>query len=122
MKQLFLFIVCAALCSGCVAYREATYTNRYDQFQGMFITESNSVNFSYTPVGSVNAAIQSGYDGTQYIHATIDDVLYLLSSEAERQGANGIINLKIEYGSKKDIYGKDTGHLIIYASGMGIIY
>ncbi|RZK18598.1 MAG: heavy metal-binding domain-containing protein, partial [Pedobacter sp.] len=88
---------------------------------GMFITESNSVNFNYEPVASVAAMQISGYlpsDKMQktftedvygssstaspvlskkFLEASREQVLDELCKKAKQIGANGILNLQIKY-------------------------
>ena len=63
----------------------------------MFISEATSVSFEYEPLGSVVANVESGYNKKEYWEAKPEDALRVLVREASRKGANGIINVKIEY-------------------------
>ncbi|MBK5720149.1 hypothetical protein JGH11_04610 [Dysgonomonas sp. Marseille-P4677] len=95
--------------------------------KGLFVTESNSVNFDYTAIGSVYIEIRAGEDKdkskavkkeqyldsdiyiqknkrtVEYTSATIDDALKKLSNQLSDVGANGIINLKISQVSSMQI-------------------
>lgn len=89
---------------------------------GMFLTESNSVNFSYEPIGSINVLLYPGYTverkqevsgakkekgddvyyspnpvATRFKGSTIQEALRLVVEQAKDRGANAIINLKCEY-------------------------
>ena len=89
---------------------------------GIFLTESNSVNFDYTPLGSVSVTILSGnvkktrpnrynyvdynyVDAfgnlpdekyTEWVVASPEEAIHLATQKAMEQGGNGIINLKFE--------------------------
>lgn len=95
--------------------------------KGFFVTESNSVSFEYTAVGSVYIEIRAGEDKSQtkyvnkearldsdiyrpskekvivYTSATITDALNKLSNQLTNVGANGIINLKITQVSSMQV-------------------
>ncbi|MGV8136029.1 MAG: hypothetical protein AB2L20_12505 [Mangrovibacterium sp.] len=62
MKKIFLALSIAILTS-CVTYSPLVNFVDYSAYNndGMFLTESNSVNFDYTPVGSINVLLYSGY-------------------------------------------------------------
>lgn len=82
--------------------------------QGIFVSESNSVNFDYEPLGSLYVECSGGWvkknrkDGTEmqdiymaspnsveYLPATVDDAYQLVLSEIKKLRANGVINFKI---------------------------
>ena len=86
----------------------------------MFQTESNSVNFDYTPVGSINVLQYSGYvkqnpeyrkedkaidavyyssssGRSKYQDATIQEVLRIVVGQVKDKGADAVINLHYEY-------------------------
>ena len=106
------------------AYTKNAYVLDYSEYtnKGFFLTESNSVNFDYKSLGSVSSLIYSGYeilnnkvnsqkmvytvDNVQnpkkirygkYINATSKDALDELCEKAMEIGANGIINIKVNY-------------------------
>lgn len=62
---------------------------------GIFVTESNSVNFDYTAVGSIVATEKGGWVNGRPKRPTTEDALKNIIKELERMGANGIINLNI---------------------------
>lgn len=62
---------------------------------GIFVTESNSVNFDYTAVGSIIATEKGGWVNGRPKRPTTEDALKNIIKELERMGANGIINLNI---------------------------
>jgi uncharacterized protein YbjQ (UPF0145 family) len=100
----------------------------YSEYQkdGFFITESNSVNFSYNPIGSVSGLNVAGYKikatsakvysddvfrtenkssiqtTSEFIPATQTAVLAEMVKKAKEIGANSIINLNIKYFSHSD--------------------
>jgi uncharacterized protein YbjQ (UPF0145 family) len=61
----------------------------------IFVTESNSVNFDYTAVGSIIATEKGGWVNGRPKRPTTEDALKNIIKELERMGANGIINLNI---------------------------
>jgi uncharacterized protein YbjQ (UPF0145 family) len=79
---------------------------------GFFITESNSVNFKYQPIGSVSTVFitgvsdkksltQKNYDSVyssssnNITYATPEGVLEALCEKCKSLGANGVINFRI---------------------------
>jgi hypothetical protein len=84
----------------------------------MFITESNSVNFDYRPVGIVTAVVVDGYDGLEYIEGSVEDAIRVLHDAAKKSRADGVINLKIEFGKTGGKSGRSSK--MITASGMAI--
>ena len=91
----------------------------YSQFanEGIFLTESNSVNFEYTSIGSVSVAVLSGNVDKQrpnkynykdlygkeqdekyseWVTASPEQAIKLAVEKAKEQGGNGIINIKVE--------------------------
>ena len=95
---------------------------------GFFITESNSVNFEYNPIGLVYATSNSGdakytkrkssdrsYPTRNWKWANYEDAIFYLKKEAVSRGANGIINLKYSKTLSKE------GNVIsVDMSGMAI--
>ena len=81
---------------------------------GFFITEANSVNRDYDPIGLVNVYLESGRDVSvtkkdggdpiygqdivikkgKVIVASLEEALEIMYNEARSKGANAIINLK----------------------------
>lgn len=71
----------------------SAFTNR-----GIFVTESNSVNFDYEPLGSVISITQSALSSfsiKEYID--VDKAFNEIATKIEDKGANGLINMKISY-------------------------
>ena len=122
MKKLFLALS-VALLSSCVTYSPLVNFIDYSAYndQGMFLTESNSVDFDYTPVGSINVLLYSGYvkqtpeylvedkavdavyysssstGRSKYQDATIQEALRIVVDQAKHKGADAVINLHYEY-------------------------
>lgn len=122
MKQILLLSITMFMLTACVSrrpYTEDSYTISYSDHKDIFITESNSVNFEYEPIGSVSATIGSGYKGRKFIEATEDEVIKKLCKESKLLGANGIINFRITY-SVDNRYTKPNPAIIITATGMAI--
>lgn len=122
MKK-FLFTLCvvmALVMSSCSPkFTDKFYYLDYSRFasQGFFITESPTVPFDYTPVGSVyleeksgkkkiTAVHNPGYDAiygednsattkSVYEYASSTTALEAMERFAKENNANGIINLKI---------------------------
>ena len=132
MKKLFV-IALTLMLTACVSSRYPfIQTSGYFDYsylfeKGFFVTESNSVSFNYTPVGSVYASESSGYLKKEkapkrmtskainkkqdqlypendpfpkygdYREATVKSVLDEIYKQAIALGANGVINLKISF-------------------------
>ena len=147
MKKILLLTITSFVLFGCSSLRPPAMllSTSLDfaeyQKEGFFITESNSVNFDYTPIGSVSGINVAGYKmaGTtlkvysddvfrtenksfvqttsEFIPATQKAVLAEMVKKAKEIGANSIINLNIKYFSHSD--GK-TSRAGYEGSGMAI--
>lgn len=143
---LFLSLIAVITLSSCtIKYPAVALTHSIDYSKhmsnGFFLTESNSVSFDYSPVGSVNVVLQDGWEVTQgkknegyytqeeysklklgkYVYATYDDTLDLLVKKAKSMGADGIIGLRLHYISPSiDKNGYRVGPGKITASGMAV--
>lgn len=123
--KIFLFISAVILLTSCVSLSPIVNFIDYSAYNddGIFLTESNSVNFTYEPVGSVQVLLYSSYrqkepvskelakerkmedaiygssstNLTVYQGATASDALNLAVNQAKKKGANAIINLKCDY-------------------------
>ncbi len=105
-KVLF-FSLCCLLISSCetVNIPQVTVTVLRDYTpmtdKGIFVTESNSVDFDYVPLGSV-VSVTSGAchlsvdKGSEYKTVDLDKAFDEISEKLVDKGANGLINLKIE--------------------------
>lgn len=100
-------------------YASASYID-YSEFnkQGCFLSESNSVSFDYTPLGSVSVTVLSGnvtgQRASRYVYqdlngktnateeynkwtpANVQEAIAMAVDAAKKQGGNGIINLHIQ--------------------------
>lgn len=121
-KILFIAAITTALLTSCAPKETYVATSTFINYQtyadqGVFITESNSVNFPYTPLGSVSATVFPGYvkatrpssykyvdlngkaqlteEYNKWQSADVNDAIVLAVEKAIRQGGNGIINFKI---------------------------
>lgn len=145
-KVLFLSLIAAITLSSCTAkYPVVVLTHSIDYSKhmsnGFFLTESNSVSFDYSPVGSVQVTLQDGWEVVQgkkaegyytneefskiklgnYAPTTYREALDILVSKAEGMGADGIIGLKFSFIPPiVDKLGNKTGPSKITASGMAI--
>lgn len=109
---------------------------------GFLFTESNSVSFDYEPLSSITALVESGYEvlsnagasssdavyGSfsstkygEYIRANAQDALDELYSSAVEMGADGVINLKIQFTPfRMSSDGKVMSWESYYVTGMAI--
>lgn len=143
-----LFVVVLVMTVSCSPkryYSSFTYLIDYQKYteEGFFLTESNSVSFEYSPVGSVCSVVESRagseaafkpvkhyVDDTLYendpsikVHreiksATVDDAIATAIECARVKGANGIINLSVTETSKDIGYG--LTEKVIIVKGMAI--
>ncbi len=118
MKKIALFLLLILIFSSCVTqkatYRITSQVIDYSHYylQGFFITESPSVSFNYTPIGSIGVVASSGYEIIEMVNkttgsvvreygaiknVTIYDALDELQKKCKEIGANGVVNLRIEY-------------------------
>lgn len=112
----------ATLFSSCSKSQYGIYTGFVDYTaysnNGFFLTESNSVGFEYTPIGSLVVNVESGYANVEvttvdvehsvrqnkqvvkvqekWKNADINDVIGYAVQLANSNGGNGIINMKSE--------------------------
>ena len=137
MKKVLLLIfaiTALVLASGCSTvtpkYIERVYSLDYSEYSesGFFITESNSVNFEYTPIATVVVTIYEGeggewkyYKGKMYhsggVAAMPADALEKAVSHTKQLGGNALINLKLT-PSTINIVGIEQSGIIL--SGMAI--
>ncbi len=147
MKKVLLLIVSVCMFTSCATYQPApkSFVGIIDYSvltsKGIFVTESNSVNFDYQAIGSVIAEETGGWvpksSAKQKPASAADD--YYVSSSSKKNyiapdiqvafdniaehllslRANGIINLKITTSSEIDLVSKLSVDKII-VSGMAI--
>ncbi len=140
MKKILFFTIFVLLVPSCsVKYPYRKYATVIDFTEitksGFYITESNSVSFNYIPLGSLTSVVESGYEvlGSNagdssddiyklnsskisygdYIQAEPNEAIDELVSLSKEMGANGIINLKMNYNPA--IYDKN-GNVITASS------
>lgn len=68
--------------------------------EGIYVTESNSVNFDYIAVGSIIVTEKGGWEFEKRIDPNIESALKKLVIELKKINANGIINLTVSYSSE----------------------
>ena len=99
MRKILLLMLVAFSLASCVSVQQFTSTTivDYSEFakQGIFVTESNSVNFDYKPLGSVVSFTQSALSsfGSQKIDA--DKAFMEIASKVKEVGGNGLINFRL---------------------------
>lgn len=126
IKVLF-FAICAFILTGCsssIRYSESVDYVDYNEYlnEGIFITESNSVNFAHTPLGSISVEIIDGFkkgvrnskfkyadmNGQQHnteefeywSTGSYSHALRLAIEEVKKKGGNGLINLNISVSTQ----------------------
>lgn len=131
--------IMVALLTSCAPKMQYVASSTYINYQtyveqGMFITESNSVSFEYTPLGSVSAIVFPGYvkatrpsqykyedlngnqqlteDYNKWQPADVSDAITLAVDKAKQQGGNGIINFKVQPTSETDGKTVRYGYLV----------
>lgn len=120
MKKVLLALTVVLLTS-CYPHKFATYSILLDYTpyttDGFFLTESNSVNFEYFPMGSINSVALSGYmKNNKYRYAKPEDALQELVKKGTLIHANGVMNIKV-----RPIFDKKGEYIIGYdISGMAI--
>ncbi|MGN1219099.1 MAG: hypothetical protein ACI4TD_14190 [Phocaeicola sp.] len=106
-SKIIFLALCCLLVSSCetVNIPQVTVTVLRDYTpmtdKGIFVTESNSVDFDYVPLGSVvsvtNGAYRSSLEkGSMYENVDLGKAFEEISNMLVVMGANGLINLKIE--------------------------
>ena len=119
MKKLVFLILVVGLFTACVTpkmpepYGFSTLLN-YSPLtdKGIFVTESNSVSFDYKTLGSVSATEVGGWvkkgkkpKATRESNKSRNDDMYVerMVNTLKVVGANGIINLKVQFESDRII-------------------
>lgn len=122
MRRKVLFVFFAVfLFVGCIPTKRITQVVTLDLTKytrkGFFMTEANSINRDYDPIGLVNIYLESGRDvgvtkkdggdpiygqdivikKGKYIGASLEEALEMMYNEARSKGANAIINLQYRY-------------------------
>jgi hypothetical protein len=112
-KQALTAIIAAQLLSGCAMMAPSApyaycstidYTTLTDK--GIFVTESNSVNFDYKSIESITAESVSGWSKKkgdyQREECSAKEAFDLIVEELQSIEADGLINLKFEYIPKTE--------------------
>ncbi|WP_195664135.1 hypothetical protein [Bacteroides congonensis] len=108
MKKSVLFLTLVALLSSCVSLEQATVTDVVDYSvfarRGIFVTESNSVNFDYKSLGSI-VSITSGAAKTfRSFRIDKDKAFSEITDKLTALKADGLINLQINITYDKGLY------------------
>lgn len=118
-KVLFLLLIAIGLtsCSTVVSFPQFTTTTvvDYSEFakKGIFVTESNSVNFDYKPLGSVVSVTQGAWSTVASYKIDADKAFSEIASKVKEIGGNGLINF--------DLIVSSTGqNSLMTVSGMAI--
>ena len=146
MKKALFLLVSMFIFASCATYQPAPKSFismiDYSTFtkQGIYVTESNSVNFDYEAIGSICVEelggwvskkkseysdpkeqyyIGSGMRNKVYIQPDIQEAFKKLMDKLSQSGANGLINMRIEFTTELDLTSKLTIDKII-VSGMAI--
>lgn len=146
LSIVFLVLLLAS-CSTKKSYVRVASAIDFSEYtrSGFFITESNSVSFSYEPVSSVAAFVEEGHEVLglrthvpitdddvyrssaktktvygKYIGAYAQDALDELYIKAKEMGADGIINLKMTYTPYRIKGSEVLSWESYYVSGMAI--
>lgn len=105
--KVIIISLCCLLVSSCetVNIPQVTVTVIRDYTpmtdKGIFVTESNSVDFDYVPLGSVVSVTSGAYSssvdkGVKYENVDLEKAFEEISKMLVVMDANGLINLKIE--------------------------
>lgn len=129
MKNILWGFLLSVLLVGCIPTKRMTRVVTLDLTKytelGFFITEANSVNRDYDPIGLVSVYLESGKDVSvkkkdggdpiygqdivikkgKYIGASLEEALEMMYNEARSKGANAIINLQYRYISASSKWG-----------------
>lgn len=126
MKALYSIIAMATiLLSACTTLPKPQVNSAIIDYQilsnhNIYASESNSVSFDYTPIGSFSFYAVGGYDDVKGyydpINPTIYDLYAKLIQDAQKKNANGIINFNIT--TRYSFLSNRSNCLTIDASGM----
>lgn len=97
MSRFLLLLTIIVSMSSCFPLEQMTVTEIKDYSsltdKGIFVTEANSVNFDYTPIGSVVSTTLSGIDDLGRYVLNMDKAFDNIAEELLKKEANGLINL-----------------------------
>ena len=98
MKKILLSMLMAIGLASCVSVQQFTTTTviDYSEFakQGIFVTESNSVNFEYQPLGSVISVTQAALSGIVSQKIDANKAFMEIATKVKEIGGNGVLNFK----------------------------
>lgn len=108
MRKSVLLLTLVTLLSSCVSLEQITVTDVVDYSvfarRGIFVTESNSVNFDYKPLGSI-VSITSGAAKTfNSFRIDKDKAFSEITDKLTALKADGLINLRINLTHDKVLY------------------
>lgn len=118
MKKILSFGMLIALLSSCISLEQVTVTDvvDYSAFtkKGIFVTESNSVNFDYEPVGSIISVSRGPALTLVFFHVDKEKAFAEIAEKLRELNADGLINLKMrtEHSDKDFYYMTVTGMAI----------
>ena len=101
MKRiLFLFnLTLLFVVTSCVSLEQMTITEviDYSRFlkNGIYVTESNDVDFDYTPVGSVVSVTRGAIKNAWSYSVDTEKAFSDIGKKVKAAGADGLINMKI---------------------------
>lgn len=108
MSRFLLLLTIVVSMSSCFPLEQMTVTEIKDYSsltdKGIFVTEANSVNFDYTPIGSVVSTTLSGIDDLGRYVLNMDKAFDNIAEELLKKEANGLINLKIMSSYVNNLY------------------
>lgn len=108
MSRFLLLLTIIVSMSSCFPLEQMTVTEIKDYSsltdKGIFVTEANSVNFDYTPIGSVVSTTLSGIDDLGRYVLNMDKAFDNIAEELLKKEANGLINLKIMSSYVNNLY------------------
>lgn len=87
---------------------------------GIFVTESNSVSFDYTALGSIVAIEKGGWKNGITKRPSTETVFDGIIKELENIGANGLINLNVTFSNEITDYNRKIYVPTIVVKGMAI--
>nr|DAO98116.1 MAG TPA: Putative heavy-metal-binding protein [Caudoviricetes sp.] len=140
LAGMFLFASCATYQPTPKSFVSMIDYSAFTQ-QGIYVTESNSVNFDYEAIGSICAEelggwiskksseysdpkeeyyLGSSFSKKIYVKPDIQEAFKKLMDKLSQSGANGLINMRIEFTKELDIVGKQVTVDKIIVSGMAI--
>lgn len=114
--KIIFFALCSVLVSSCetinIPQRTVTVFRDYTPLteKGIFVTESNSIDCDYVPLGSIVSVTNGAYDNSDvslfisYKSVDLNKAFNDISNKLVDMGANGLINLKIESSYLRDIH------------------